>query len=114
MAFRDNVDALPAATGERLELLAFRNRAVRAPSRDLTLVNAPGKTASYRIFHAEAAANHGLIDAQAVERMLETYAEIVQEARSAPNSHPTVDFLLDLSDAEEEYRFVCKVDGAYF
>lgn len=78
------------------------------------LRNAPGKTASYRIFHSTAAANNGLIDGIAVADMLDMYAEIVDEARASPGSHETVDFLLHVSEGESDLRFVCKVDGGYF
>lgn len=50
---------------------------------------------------------------EAFKGMLETYAEIVDEARAKPGAHATVDFLLDFVE-RGEFRFVCQMDDKYF
>lgn len=114
MGFRDNLSRIPPAKGTELHLLAFRNFSIRTPSRDLILRNAPGTSGSYRVFHAAAAANQGLIDVQTARRMLETFGEIVVQAKDEPGTHQNVDFLLRFVNEEGLLKFVCRVDGEYF
>lgn len=111
--FLDNVEGLPPASGSQLHLLAMRNLSIRAPSRDLILRNEPGKTASFRIFVAMASTKKGWLDTSAAREMLETYAEVVDEARAKPGLHATVDFLLRVVE-EDDISFVCRLDGDYF
>lgn len=89
MAFKENLEALPQASGNTLILLdEFGAELAR-------IANAPGTAGSFRVY-AWLAGNWGGINTEAAEEGLRLYAEHTEDARLNPGSHPNIDRLFDV------------------
>lgn len=110
-SFATNLQALPQVAGTSVELLEFKNLGIRSPSDDCVIKNVEGKKASFAILANIAKEFSGHIDKRAAQKALAIYAEVVEEARSNPGMHPTIDVLLRV--AEGDLSFVSKIDGNF-
>lgn len=91
-SFADNLAALPSADGiARLELRGDAGELID------TIVNAPGKTGSLRVYR-HLAERHGAIDAAAAREGLALFAEHVADARARPGAHPNIDRLFAIAE----------------
>ncbi len=97
MAFKDNLDALPAMQGERLVLLDEAGTQVGV------IVNGPGTSGSFRIY-AYLASKHGVIDIAAAQEGQSIYAEHADDARLYPGKHPNIDRLFEVLATGKIYK----------
>jgi hypothetical protein len=89
MAFKDNLEALPQASGKMLILLDDSNVEVTR------IANGPGTAGSFRVY-AWLAGKWGGINAEAAEEGLRLYAEHTNDARLNPGRHPNIDRLFEV------------------
>lgn len=87
-SLKENVAALPAIDGVTAVRVSLPDGSV------WDIPNAPGKAASARIYAHLAATHGGRLSAAAAREGLALYAEVTDEARAHPGSHPNIDLLL--------------------
>lgn len=96
MAFKENLDALPLASGEQLILLDGAGAEVAR------IANAPGTAGSFRLY-AYLAVKWGGINRDAAEEGLRLYAEHAEDARRNPGKHPNIDRLFECAESAARY-----------
>ncbi|NWG38990.1 MAG: DUF2322 family protein [Hydrogenophilaceae bacterium] len=99
MVFKDNLEALPQASGKMLILLDDSNVEVTR------IANGPGTAGSFRVY-AYLAGKWGGINAEAAEEGLRLYAEHTEDARKNPGRHPNIDRLFDVRRDGKNLRVV--------
>lgn len=98
MAFKDNLEALPQASGNAVILLDDSGIEVAR------IANGPGTAGSFRVY-AYLAGKWGGINAEAAEEGLRLYAEHTEDARMNPGKHPNIDRLFEIQST----GMLCKV-----
>jgi hypothetical protein len=97
MAFKDNLDTLPAAAGSRIVLLDDSG------AEAAVIANGPGTSGSFRVY-AYLAKKWGGINHDAAEEGLPLYAEHTEDARSNPGKHPNIDRLIAVLSTGRSFR----------
>jgi len=96
--FKDNLQKLPSIDGvQRIDLIDGKGAVVG------DIPHQPGKLGSLAIYQYLAQA-FGKLDAKAAEHGLAVFAELAEDARQHPGSHPNIDRLTAIAAGGEALR----------